>query len=159
MYRLSSGSQRAGKGSRIMIGAVGNGTALNFASWDLTENTEELPTTNYESYNTTAGDSYDEGIHGPVELAIRFGGDWDAAANPFASAPGLFVRDDLANINFFINRLDNTYWYLQWMRVRTAHNSSDVHGKVLFDVTGKSQGLFTVTSTSVGGSGMNAGAG
>lgn len=157
MYRLASGSQRAGKTSRILIGSFGGGSVLTYSSWDLNYVTEQLPTTNFESWNVGFGDSLGERIHGPVEADVRFGGDWDAAFNPFGTPPGLFVRDDLAQVNLVINRFDATFWNLPWMSVLQAHNSTDVKGKVLFDVTGKTNGVFTVSSQSVAGmSGQNA---
>lgn len=146
MYLLGTGKQRAGKTARVLVG----GTALTYSSWDITFEGDDLETTNFESWNTPAQQTYKEGILGPIECSsVRFGGDWDAGTNPFGSPPGLYPRDDLASVSMYESRLDATFWSFQYIRVRSANNSAKVGDKVLFDVSGKSQGPFTFPVASV----------
>ncbi len=154
-----TGHQRAGKLSRISVGA--SNQALTFASWDIDMRLQDLPTPNFESFSTlgsflssntapvSTGDTYDEGISGVRETDLSFGGDWDAGANPVdavgaPNAPGLYPRDDLANLQFDANRLDSiTNATFPWARIRTSRVGTSVGGKVTFTCTGKSQGWWT----------------
>ena len=110
---------------------------------------DDLQTVNFESYNTTAGQTYDEGISGVLFCDITFGGDWDAHTNPLGTTPGLYPRDDLNNLQFMVNRLDNVPWTFTFARLRQANNSGTVKDKVLFDCVGMSQGPFTFPAGSV----------
>jgi hypothetical protein len=163
MQIIGTGRQRAAKTSRIQVGTSTN-SYLTFASWEVALKGDDYDTTNFESYNAAGfggGQSFGEGVLGPVECDITFGGDWDAGANapgypsPFVNPPGLYPRDDLAAVNFYTSRLDNTLfavapWNFPYMRVRGATNGGEIRGKVTFKVTGKSQGPFTFPATNAG---------
>lgn len=156
MQILSTGKQRAGRVSRISVG----GTSLCFASWENVMSAEDYPTVNFESYNSGDAETYDEGLHGPIVCNSRFGGDWDAGTVPLgptgfpstsATPPSLYPRDDLANLIMIPNRVDGTttpfVWTFPYFRVRSATNSTDVRGKVLFNAAGMNQGRFTFPIT------------
>ena len=110
---------------------------------------DDLDTVNFESYNAAAGQTFDEGILGVYNAAIKFGGDWDAGTNPFDDPPGLFPRDNLAGVQFQESRLDLVGWAFGYIRLRTANNSAVVRGKVEFNVDGKNQGPFNLPAGSV----------
>lgn len=146
MQILGTGNQRASKASRIQA----NGVLLTYASWDVSIEGEDAPTTNFQSYVNADAESYSEGLHGPLEAKLRFGGDWDAAANPVDknAAPGLYPRDDLANLLFVTSRIDLIQWSFRYARIRQSHNSANVRGggsgqNVAFDVSGMNQGSWT----------------
>lgn len=146
MELLGTGKQRAAKTSRVLIGTqtVTGGTALCYASWNIIMTGEDFVTVNFESYNTSAGVTYDEGIIGKVSAQCSYGGDWDAGTNPLGSPPGLYVRDDLQNVAMVVDRLDSTLWAFPYQRVRSAKNSGEIAGKVLFSIDdAKNQGPFT----------------
>lgn len=145
MQLLGTGKQRAAKTCRISVGA----TFLTFASWECNLTGEDFPTGNFESYNVANAQSYDEGIMGFLACDVRFGGDWDAGTNPFGNPPGLYPRDDLATVSFFTSRIDNVNWSFPYLRLRSATNGGEVHGKVTFSVSGKNQGVFTYPTASV----------
>lgn len=105
-------------------------------------------TVNFESFNVPAGQTYDEGILGAVGCDVRFGGDWDAGNNPLGT-PGLFVRDDLANLQFYTSRLDVVLWTFTFFRIRSSVNGGEIKGKVTFNTSGKSQGPFLFPVNSV----------
>jgi len=153
MQIIGTGRQRAAKTSRIQVG-TGTNPFLTFASWEVNLKGDDYDTTNFESYNAAGfggGQSFGEGVLGPVECDITFGGDWDAGSSaptgypsPFVNPPGLYPRDDLANVSFFTSRLDNVNWAFPYIRVRGAVNGGEIRGKVTFKVTAKSQGPFTI---------------
>jgi hypothetical protein len=145
MQLIGTGKQRAAKTSRVLIGAQ----ALTFASWEVTLNGEDYDTTNFESYNAIAGQTYGEGILGPVECDLKFGGDWDAGPNPLGSPPGLYPRDDLQNVYFYTSRIDMVFWTFPYVRIRSSVNGGEVRGKVTFNTSGKSQGPFTFPTASI----------
>jgi hypothetical protein len=145
MELIGTGKQRAGKTSQIVVGT----TPLTFASWEVTLTTDDLDTDNFESYNATAGQSYGEGIMGFLSCDLKFGGDWDAGTDPLGSPPGLYPRDDLANLNFYTSRIDGIYWSFPYARLRSATNGAQVKGKVTFSCSGKNQGPFTFPTGSV----------
>jgi hypothetical protein len=140
-----TGSQRAAKTSRVIVGADN----LTFASWSANVTGEDFPTVNFESYDAATDQTYDEGILGPLTCEIKFGGDWDAGDNPYDDPPGLFPRDDLAGVQFQESRLDGVGWDFPYIRVRSAENGAEIKGKVLFSVGGKNQGPFTFPSGSI----------
>lgn len=145
MQLLGTGKQRAAKTSRVGVGSQ----FLTFASWEANMQGEDFVTVNFESYNVAAAETYDEGILGKVWVDYRFGGDWDAGTNPLGSPPGLFVRDDLASVDFFTSRLDAINWAFPFLRVRGSTNGGEIAGKVTFNTSGKSQGPFTFPTGSV----------
>lgn len=144
---LGTGKQRATKTSRVLVGTQ----ALTFASWSATVRGEDIDTINFESYNIVQGHTYDEGILGMLGCDIAFGGDWDAGTNPLGSPPGLYPRDDLANLYFYTSRLDVIFWTFAYARLRGAVNSAadPSRGKVVFNCTGKNQGVFLWPTGSV----------
>lgn len=116
---------------------------------------DDFETTNFESFSVSASETFKEGILGPIESDIKFGGDWDAGTNPFTDdPPGLYPRDDLANVLLYVNRIDGTFWDFAFMRVRGATNSADIKGKVLFNIQGKSQGPWLEPAGDSTGSGV-----
>lgn len=144
---LGTGKQRASKTARVLVGA----TALTFSSWNLNLTGEDLITTNFESYNVAAANTFREGILGDIGVDnATFGGDWDAGTNPLGTPPGLYPRDDLPNLAFYTSRLDAILWNFPFFRVRTATNGAQVPGgKVTFQSGGSSQGPFTFPVGSV----------
>lgn len=149
---LNTGTQRAAKTSRVQVGSQN----LAYASWEANLSAADLPTVNFESYNSQDNETYDEGLHGVLKCGLRFGGAWDANTNPFASPPGLYVRDDLGyqtgGVTFITSRLDaNLNWAFPIVRVRGATNSGTVDGLVLFNVSeAMNQGRFTVPGGGIG---------
>lgn len=148
MQLIGTGKQRAAKTSRVAVGVQN----LTFASWEVNLTGDDYDTVNFESFNLAGfggGQSFGEGILGPVEGDIKFGGDWDAGVAAFANPPGLYPRDDLAAVAFYTSRLDAVSWAFPYIRVRSSVNGGEVRGKVTFNCSGKSQGIFTPPSTSV----------
>lgn len=145
MQLIGTGSQRAGKTSRVGVGA----TFLTFASWKANATGADLSTVNFESYNAAAAESFDEGIMGPLACDVSFGGDFDAGTNPFDDPPGLYPRDDLAALSLYASRIDATLWAFPYVRLRSANNGAEASGKVTFDCSGKNQGPFTYPAGSV----------
>ena len=146
---LSTGYQRAMKSSQVVIG----GTALAFASWRANVTGDDLPTRNFESYDAATAQSYDEGIIGFLGCGGDYGGDWDAHLNPIdltaAAPPGLYPRDDLADIQFVVSQVDLNEWNFPYQRIISCSNGGDVEGKVTFTASYKSQGVFDFPTGSV----------
>ena len=137
---IGTGTQRAAKTSRVQVGAQN----LNFASWEAVASVADLPTVNFESYNAGDDASYSEGVSGVANCEAKFGGSYDAGANPLAAVPGIYPRDALATVNFITSRTDGTQWNFPFMRIRSVSNSGMVEQLVLFSVTdAKNQGRFT----------------
>lgn len=146
MQLLGTGKQRAMKTARVQVG----GSYLTLASWKITVTAEDFPTVNFESYNITDNETYDEGIHGALKASGSYGGDWDAGTNPFGVPPGLYIRDDLATVNMFMSRLDATQFTFPYQRLRSTDVGGDVGGKVTFNVGQfMNQGRFTYSTGSV----------
>src|SRR5262245_30363426 len=114
------GKMRSGKGSRISVG----GQNLNLAEFTVERRGDDLDTVNFEC------EGEDQGIIGILSTDISARGDWDAGANPVDSPPGIYPRDDLANVKFFTNTSDGVFWGFDFMRVLSARNSSQVRQKV-----------------------------
>jgi hypothetical protein len=150
---LGTGKQRAGKTARVLVGGP-TGHALTYASWNIPFSGDDFVTTNFESYNVARGHTFHEGILGPLTVNnATFGGDWDAGDNPLGSTPGLYPRDDLADLSMITSRLDyaasasNALWQFAYFRVRSATNSARVGDKVTFESGGSSQGPFVWPTT------------
>lgn len=140
MNLLGTGTQRAAKTSRVQVGSQ----FLTYASFDVTVNGADLPTTNFESYNVPRAETFAEGIQGILSSDFKFGGAWDAGTKPTGTPPGLYPRDDLANVSLITSRLDGTNWAFTYARIRSITQSSAVEGLVLFNVQdAKNQGVFT----------------
>jgi hypothetical protein len=140
MQLLLTGKQRAAKTSRVNV----QGVDLAFASWGVKWTGEDLKTTNFLStLNVAPFRCFDEGILGPEECALDFGGDWDAGNTPTGNPPGLFPRDDLGPVVFFQSRGDAGSWAYPLMRVRAANSGGEIRGKVPFTTSGFSQGVWT----------------
>ncbi len=141
---LNTGHQRAAKSAAIRI--VG-GIFLDYASWNVSLSGDDLDTVNFESFsNDGTGNSYSEGILGILRADFDFGGDWDAGRNAYGNPPGLYPRDDFADLNLFISSPTSPFgqqgWFFQWSRIRTSKNGGVVQGKVTFSATGINQGGF-----------------
>lgn len=145
MQLLSTGKQRAGIYSRVLVAAQ----ALCFSSWKADMQGADLDTVNFESYNAAAGYTYDEGINGVLSCGLQFGGDWDAGVDPLGTPPGLYPRDNLATLSFYTSRIDNILWSFPYARIHTSNCGSGVREKVTFACSGKSQGPFTFPTGSV----------
>ena len=139
MELLGTGTQRSGKASRITIGA----DILTFTNWKVDQQVNDLETTNFTSYDETTDASYGEGITGIDVCNITFGGAWDASANPYDDPPGLYPRDDLADVAFYTNIVDNVSWVFDYIRLRSTSNGAEVSGLVTFTCSGMSQGIYT----------------
>jgi hypothetical protein len=142
---LGTGKQRAMKAAQITVG----GTALTFASWEIVLNIDDYSTVNFESWDDAEQESFDEGISGIFGCDIKFGGDWDAGTNFFDDPPGLFPRDDLADVEFVENVDDAVQWTFPFIRLRSSTNGGDIHNKVAFNCSGKNQGIFELPTGSV----------
>lgn len=151
MQLLSTGYQRSGKNCRVAVGSTP--AVLAHSKFSCNETGDDLPTVNFTSYITSfnqpaVGTTPDEGIVGVQSLDWTCGGDWDAHVNFYdasvgGSPPGFYPRDDLANLYFYENVVDNIFWKQPYARVRTANNSGEVTGKVTFEAGGKNQGSYT----------------
>lgn len=140
MQLLGTGTQRAAKTSRVQVG----GTFLTYSSFDTKAIGQDLLTTNFESYNVPQAQTFTEGILGTLSSDFSFGGAWDAGTKPTGNPPGLYPRDDLANVNLITSRTDGTQWSYPYVRIRSVNNSGNVDGLVLFNVSdAKNQGSFT----------------
>ncbi len=124
--------QRAGKLGRVSV----NGTPLQYATWSADEKTDDEDTTNFES----AG--FDQGTTGCFGCDISAGGLWNALAKQTADPPGIFPRDNLANLQFFHNIVDNTAWLFPYSRILSARNGAETKGKVTHEFSGKSNGPY-----------------
>lgn len=136
---LNTGKQRSGKNSRVTVG----GTPLVNNRWNVNYKGDDLDTVNFES------EGLGEGILGIEECDLSFGGDWDAGANFFDDPPGIYPRDDLADLQFTENTTDNVFWDFPYARLRSATNGAEVRGKVSFEASGMSQGPFVLPTGSV----------
>lgn len=137
---LGTGTQVSGKKSRLSV----NGTFLKKNRFSVTYRGDDLDTTNFESTNNNVY-GYDEGIIGVIGVDYSAGGDWDAANVP-TNAPGIYPREDLQSVNMYPDGRDEaaTLWSLAYSRVISATNSTEIRGKVTFEWSGKSQGVFTI---------------
>jgi hypothetical protein len=136
---LGTGTQRAGKNSRVQVNAVN----LNQASWNVDYQGGDGDTTNFES------GGYEEGIACVLSASWSVDGNWDAGDNPFDDPPGLYVRDDLQDLYFYENVSDAVLWDFPYARVRSAKNGANVTGVVTFGSSGKNQGEFDLPTGSV----------
>ncbi len=139
---LATGAQRAMKSSSVVVGGI----ALAFASWNADVEGVDLSTNNFLSYDTASGEAYDEGILGFLKCSGQYGGDWDAGVNPVdftaQAPPGLYPRDDLADIQFYTSVVDVVFWDFAYQRIRKSSNGGEVNGKVTFSCGYISQGVF-----------------
>lgn len=136
---LGTGIQRSGKTSALLADSV----TMAMSKWNVTEEGDDLDTVNFES------EGLGEGILGIQRLRYTAGGAWDAGVNSIDSPPGIYVRDDLPNLNLVLNTTDSTFYYMPYARVRSATVGTDVKGLVTFDWAGMSQGIYGVPSGSV----------
>ena len=136
---MDSVKQRSGKNAAVSV----QGSLLNFAKWSADVKGDRLDTVNFESGGVG------EGIVGIEEVSTSFGGDWDAGDNPFDDPPGLYPRDDLPDVVFTENTTDNVFWNFDYMFIETARNSAEVRGKVSFETSGYSQGVYDTPTGSV----------
>lgn len=128
-----TGAQRSGKTAKVTV----NGEAIVLQSYNVQQRGDDLDTVNFES------EGYDEGILGIEGLDWNFRGDWNASRTPWTDPPGIYPRDDLAHLRFFLHT-DGAQerWYMRYARVRSANNGAEVRGKVTYEAGGKSQGVF-----------------
>ena len=143
--------QRAAKTSSIEV----DGLSLAFASWKANVTAQDLPTNNFLSYDSANGMAYDEGILGFIGCTGDFGGDWDASHNPIdftglVTPPGLYPRDDLPNVFFYVSAVDANAQFFEfpYMRIRQSTTGADVKGLVTFTCSYMSQGAFDFPTSS-----------
>ncbi len=136
-----SGKQRAGKGCRLSVAGV----ILRATNIDWQGRGDDLDTTNYECNGQEQGTI---GIFGDDMNVEAY---WDASANPIDSnvAPGIYPRDNLANVYAYINVVDNTFWLAALARVLTCSTSHPVRGLVGFKASMKSNAGRTIPAGSV----------
>lgn len=142
---LNTGFQRSGKGSRISVA----GQALYYARFQASWEAEDLDTVNFGSYNAPTDQTLDEGIMGVESSAFSGGGDWPANQVPFVPPPGIFPRDDLADLALILNVNDDQEFNYPFARIRSANCSTAVRDKVTFEFSGKNQGVFLVPTINV----------
>lgn len=124
------GHFRAAKGSRITI----VGTPMRKSVWDLTLRGDDLDDTTFES------SGIEQGTIGIVAIDWSMGTNWDASANNLDSPPGLYPRDDLGDVKFYMNLSDNVFWDLPQNRVLSSKCGAEVKGLVSFSTDGKLNG-------------------
>lgn len=129
-----AGSMRAAKGSRVSVG----GTPLTKSEWDVTYRGDDLDTTNFESGGV------EQGLIGVLGADWNAGGDWDAARPAFGVIPGMYPREDLANLQLYTNVSDGHAWAFPLARVISARNGAQVRQKVTLSGSGKGQGNFSL---------------
>lgn len=125
---------RAGKDSAATVG----GTLMAVEQWSSKYSGDKLPTNNFESNGLR------EGLIGFVGLAWSLKGSWDATENPLADPPGLFPRDDGANMTLTTNVTDGSHFSMPLWICSDSDVASTATGLVTFDANGESQGNFTV---------------
>lgn len=129
---------RAGKNSRVQV----NGTNMTSTRWSTTLRADDLDTTNFEnvSINLQGAQAVAEsGLIGVQGLDWEIGTLWDAGQNPMSDPPGLYMRDDGANMKLFTNVADNKYWYLPTWRCFNSRSETTARGLVMFSASGKAQ--------------------
>lgn len=129
---VGTGSQRGGRLSRVLLGV----TPLYQSSWSANWVSGNSDITNFENQGLEVG------LIAVQSVQFNFGGDWDATGNYFANPPGIFPRDDLANLFLIINRNEAPRWTFACARIRSATVSSEVHSAVSFQAAGASQGTW-----------------
>ncbi|MDE2100664.1 MAG: hypothetical protein KGL39_25695 [Patescibacteria group bacterium] len=152
MYLLTSGFQRASKTAVVAV----SGVALAHSSWNAEVKGDDQPSRNFNSWDSSVSESFDEGILGFITGNLSFGGDFDASYNPIDqfSVPGIYPRDDLSNLHFVTNQLDLptvTPYEFPYARIRSATVGADVKAaaNISFAASGMNQGPFTWPSGSV----------
>jgi hypothetical protein len=151
---LGTGLQRAGRNSRISC----EGQNLNLTKWDVGWTVGDEDTTNFGSQTAVIGATLgsniymsSEGIFTISDFEWSLSGLWDAGANPvdITSVPGIFPRDDLANLLFFVTTVGVAPdWDFEYARVRSSKNGTEVKGTVSFEASGKNQGLVSIPTGS-----------
>lgn len=124
------GHQRSGKGARVQV----EGGNLRMASYETTERTDDLDTTNFES------GGYEQGTVGIIGLDWSVRGPWDASTNNFDDPPGFYARDNLGLTKIFPSVTDNTFWNIPESRVLSSSNSAEVKGLVQMAASCKANG-------------------
>jgi len=128
-----AGKQRAGKGARLQIG----GTNLNAKTANVTERGDDLDTTNFEAQG------FETGTIGVQVCEQEIESDWDAGRNYYDNPPGIYPRDDLANVVIYENVNDGRFWSFPTSRVLSSRNIISVRPLVGFNWSGKSNGTYT----------------
>jgi hypothetical protein len=126
-------SPRPGKYSRVMVGA----NAIWAKDAPVTFEGGDLDTVTFEN------DGFDTGTIGIYAAGSTVRGIWNADDNVFDEPPGIYPRDDLADVNIFLNVTDSTFWDFPFMRVISSNSGTAVRDLVSFDFHVKNQGIFT----------------
>lgn len=127
---MPNGDFRAGKNARVSV----NGVPLNKAKWEVDLKGDDIDSTNFESGGV------DQGLIGIVGIDWSFGGLWDAVEDDLSGPPALYPRDNLLNLNFYENVLDNVFWSLPINRILSSKNGAEVRQAVNFETSGKLNG-------------------
>ncbi len=139
-----SGQQRSGKLSTMSVSDGGGGSIpLNVKEANVTEQADDLDTTNFEAIG------YETGLPGIQVAVFDVRADWDAGRNFYSSPPGIYPRSDLEDVSFTESTLDNDAWEISLARILSSKNSMPVRGLVGFDFNGKSNGEYTNASGSM----------
>lgn len=100
----------------------------------------------------------DQGGVGIFSTDYSFKGDWDAQINPVdptvGQPPGVFPRDDLANVSLVPNQGDTVvvatlFLNIPLARVLSARVGAQVRQKVTYEASGKSNGGVVLPTGSV----------
>lgn len=130
------------KSSRVIVDNI----TLAFADWSAQVTGDDIDTGNFDSYDATTAQAYNEGILGFIGCDGSYGGDWDASTNPCdftaATPPGLYPRDDLPAVYFYTSIVDDVTWQFPYQRIRGSNCGGNVKSEVTFTVSYKSQGIF-----------------
>lgn len=144
-------SFRSGKAGRITI----DGTALALSSWSVSENGQDLDTTNFENWTNAYGStgttpdgvdqgrSFTTGLIGTETAKFDISGYWDAANPPFEDPPSLYVSDDGGPLLLYINRTDATCYTFPVIRITQSKIDVSPDKIVTFSISGESQGPYT----------------
>jgi hypothetical protein len=131
-----NGTQCSGKLSRVTIGSGSGGTIiLNAKGCDITEQGEDIDTTNFEAQG------YDTGIIGIQSMTFDVKSDFDLGLNMY-NVPGIYPRSDLPNFTAYENVIDGETWSAALCRILSSRNGMPIRGAVSFDFNGKSNGVY-----------------
>ena len=137
-----NGTQRSGKLSRVQIGNGSGGFAtLNCKECDITEQGDDIDTTNFEAQG------YETGIIGIQSMTFNVKSDWDHGQN-YYSVPGIYPRSDLPTFKAFENQVDGETWTAALCRILSSQNGMPTKGAVSFNFNGKSNGQYVNASGS-----------
>lgn len=120
---------------------VGVGAAvrqLRSVEYTITDRGDDADTTDFEDQGA------DSGLIGIIGCDITFTGHYNFAEQPGLAPPGIFPRDDLANVRLYLSRTEDKFYDFPLVRVLECSTRVGVRaGAVTFDGRMKSQGPYT----------------